>query len=216
MSRGKHVASRPHGRKTRTFGRAVPLALALVMVMAGVALADHAMTLSFDPSSPVTAGADVTVKGERNDGETQQGSLGNRLEIWQCFLPGDIPAPWEVCEQENPDTDVIDGAWVRQAFVDTSETVTEVTYVFETEGLGGTTAGFKAEWNPAQSGGHPDSIDFGNLVINVPSSGASHPGCNGIENAYEQVTTNNGASQGKGAQSLEKVAEKLGCSLASA
>lgn len=88
MSKGKHVASRPNGRSTGLFRRAIPLALTLLMVMTGVALADH----GYQNSNPTTregacddlgGGENVTAKytaGSVTDARCEVISVGETVE----------------------------------------------------------------------------------------------------------------------------------------
>jgi hypothetical protein len=201
----------------KRFTRAFAVTLAAMMIMALAVAANHTAILSFS-ANPVTEGTSVTVTFG-SSGATGSGIEGNaKLFVCQLtdanasVLPGEY-GPTATCGTGDPEAAPVAnaGAWVQLAQVAGGTTTT---YNFATTGLGGYTIGFMTNDPPVNSGHLASRITL-DLVVNSPApTGDSHPGCNGVENAYSQVTTNNGAGKGKAAEALEKVAQKLGCDLA--
>ncbi len=217
---GRHVSPRAKGRGARRFRRALPLALALLMAMAAVAWADHTVSLQFALSSDATKTA-ITSVTEGNDVDVifqTNRSMGN-AKLFQCFLrdaDGNTlsePGPVVACGIQNAEDPALpSGRWVELA---TAAGTASTTHVFDTSGLAGYVVGFLVQHSPLN---HDEGVALvtANLTISQqPADGDGHPGCQGIENAYERVTGNNGASQskGKGAEALERVAQRLGCDL---
>jgi hypothetical protein len=207
--KGERVMRATRGVRRGAVMRGVTLGIVLSVAGAGLALASsHDIELGFSvsgtPVTSVVAGTTVDVTGTKSD---DQDTFGNWLQIHQCKVEG-IPSPWQACVGSEAE-----GVWGEPLAQAAAATNDSVTYAFDTTGLGGITAGFRAQWVPP--GSHSGAIDYGNLTITLPSNGSSHPGCQGIENAYEKVTGNNGSTKGngKGAQALAAVAEKLGCDI---
>jgi hypothetical protein len=191
--------------------RSLVVAVAAMALMAGPVVADHTVTLSFDPASPVVTGTEVDVNFQTN--RTQ----GN-AKLYQCFdrdpatnTTGIEPMPVAVCGMvdnlEDPPLAAATGAWVETM---TANGTSLTTYVFDTDGFIGT-AGFAVQHPPLE--GHPNSKAFADLVVNPASNGDREAGCNGIEVALERVTTNNGAAKGNGkaAEVLTALADKFNC-----
>jgi hypothetical protein len=217
---GKHVAPRPKGRASR-FARAVPLAMAMVLVMGTVASADHTVSLAFDPGSPVVSGTEVDVKFNTDRREGNAALYQCRIRDSDTGVIGTTPMGVDVCgmpsDLNNAPAAEATGAWVfiKNADRDTAtpSNPVETTHKFDTTGFVGT-AGWAVQHPPLNHEATSNALTFADLVVN-PAGGDGHPGCSGIEKAYEQVTSNNGAAKGNGkaAAALEQVALKLGCDL---
>lgn len=204
MSRGKHVAPRPEGRRTRTFGRAVPLALVMVMVMAGVALADHSSELSFS-TNPANSGDVVTVTATAVGSHDSPPPNGNiRLDVCRTLNEDNT---WGVYRPAADCVSGVDGATWQENIASKQTTGNDsLDHLFDTSTTEQPAVGFRSRYTPDQGHG---TTDIDDLIIQY---GSAHAGCQGIENAYEQVTTK-GGGKGNSANALEKVADKLGCSL---
>jgi hypothetical protein len=151
--------------------------------------------------------------------------------LYQCLVRdpgtgavGTEPVAVEVCGEvanlNDAPTAEVEGAWVFIKNADrdneSPSNPVETTHQISTTGLGGKLLGFAVQHTPLNHAEGTPTV-FADLTVNaVPSGNGDHPGCKGVENAYDQVTTNNGAAKGngKGKAALEKVAEKLGCDIA--
>jgi hypothetical protein len=202
--------------------RSLVVAVAAMALMAGPVLATHVTWVAFDENA-----ADPAVAYQVNEGVVVEVSANSdpentapKLTLWVCHVAVENApvagqyAPYAACNVENDDTAVWD---LLEEQGDANEgAIDYLPHDFDTAGLGGQTIGFMSWREPGPNSQHPDAKGFGNLQVNVVGNGGDgHPGCKGIENAYEQVTTNHGStvSKGKGAEALEKVAAKLGCDL---
>jgi hypothetical protein len=197
--------------------RSLILGVALLGLVAAPVAADHTVTLAFDPASPVVTGTVVDVNFQTNR------SQGN-AKLYQCFdrdpatgTIGTEPMPVAVCgmveDLNAAPLAAATGAWVETM---TADATNLTTYVFDTDGFIGT-AGFAVQHPPLNH--ETGEQTFANLVVNPAGNGNGgdrHPGCNGIENALERVTTNNGAAKGNGkaAEVLAVLADKFNCDVA--
>jgi hypothetical protein len=182
-----------------------------IFAFLGMVSGAHTVTLNFNPASPVAEGTLVDVNFQTN--RTQ----GN-AKLFVCHLRSAQGATLpeygavSVCGIQNAEEPAnVDGIWVA---LGTANETYLTTHVFNTAGLGGFTIGFLVQ-HPPLNETEGTALVTGDLVVNPTGNGDGHPGCNGVENAYEKVTGNNGATkgQGKGAEALQKVAQKLGCDL---
>jgi hypothetical protein len=197
-------------RKLRSLG----IALVAMALMAGPVLAGHETWVTFNPASPVVEGTVVEVAANSDPADDAP-----KLQLWVCQAAAEgtptVPAaylPYAACEEDETG----DAVWVLLVEQGGSPPVDidYLPYDFDTTGLGGQLIGFKSHRDPGPNVNHPDASGFADLTVNVAGNGnGEHPGCKGGENAYEQVTTNNGSTQsnGRAKEALEKVMAKLGC-----
>jgi hypothetical protein len=220
-----------HNRKRRG-SVAIAFVLAFAM-LAGPASADHNVSftsavggtpLTSAPGGTATLPATANVSaGSIVDFVATSAAGGNHVQIHQCLtrdrvaggnavVTPDQPLPVAACEVNNPDFGNPDGVWVLR---DQENPPGPAEYAWNTTNFVGSVAGFRAQRAPVQ--GHADGHRYIQLTVVVGGGGDGHPGCRGIQNAYSKVTSNNGASKGKGkgAEALEDVAGKLGCDLSS-
>ena len=184
-----------------------------LMLVGSAAMAEHSTWVSFDPGATVTEGTEVTVSANSSEADNAP-----KLQLHVCRVAEEgtpispaTYAPYATCNAATDGTAV----WYLVKEQDANTTVDKIDENFDTTGLGGQTVGFRSWREPGPNNNHPDAMGFADLVVNTQSSGGGgeHPGCKGVENAYAQVSTNNGSSKGKGGEALEKVAAKLGCEL---
>jgi hypothetical protein len=194
----------------KRFTRAVVVTMVAMFTLAAFVSADHSSSLSFS-KNPANTGDVVTVTataiGMHN---TPPANGAIRLDI--CQVKNE-DSTWGVyAAAADCQLEVGDAEW-RDLSNATVPANSFTSSQFDTATTTLPAVGFRSRYTPDQ--GHDDTVAVADLTILYPSTGNGHPGCNGIENAYDQVTTNNGAVQGKGnsAKALAKVAEKLGCEL---
>jgi hypothetical protein len=211
----------------KRFTRASAVALAAMMVMALAVAASHSTWVSFGSNATLadastnlyttTEGETVTVIANSSEADN---APKLQLHVCQAATAGVPVTPatyvsYQTCAAAIAAADG-SAVWVLMKEQADNTTVASISESFNTTGLAGQTAGFRSWREPGPNVHHPDAQGFANLFINpLPSGGGGeHPGCKGVENAYSQVSTNNGSAKGKGGEALEKVAAKLGCDLA--
>jgi hypothetical protein len=204
--------------------RSLVVAVAAMALMAGPVLADHTVTLKFALTSDVDKTAITSVtEGNNVDVIFQTNRSSGNAKLFQCLVWtladgfGTEPMAVSVCGQpenlENAPAVDATAAWKE---IKTADGTNATTHQISTTGLGGKTLGFAAQHPPLNHEEPSNALVFADLVVNpVGGNGDGHPGCKGVENAYDQVTTNNGAAKGNGkaAAALQAVADKLGCDL---
>jgi hypothetical protein len=101
LRRGKHASPRPKSRKARRFGRAVPLAMALVMAMGAIAVA-HNTTVNATISPP--SGTVITTAETQLSGTFGPGSgCGLTTAIDVTPSAGTISGLTQSCTEVNDD-----------------------------------------------------------------------------------------------------------------
>jgi hypothetical protein len=206
---GDHVREGHNMR--RYIATAAAAALAAGM-LAAPAAAHHTAGLTFS-ANPAPSGTTVTVTATA-DGAQEQGTPRLRLDICDTVDDG----AWTGVYQPAANcVAAVDGAAWREVgdLLAPAGSVTQLPHQFDTSTTEVVAVGFRARYSPQDgSDNHPNATATADLNITYSQTepGETHPGCKGVENAYEQVTTK-GNGKANAANALSKVAEKLGCDI---
>jgi hypothetical protein len=113
------------------------------------------VTISFSPSSPVTAGTIVTITGTVVVASSEEPVTSGTIQIQEYELGG-TGVPYLTADAD----------WVTIAS-DTPNSEGQFSYNFDTAGLGGTTIGFRSHYVPGGSGYSENPSDPSNLVLHA-------------------------------------------------